>query len=88
MKKRLILLLNDYPYNTGEYPFIKTELKHLIAKFDVSIMCKSIDKEHDHEPVMELPEGVKLYNNRMHFSAVKKLVSLISFIFSKEKCYN
>ncbi len=83
MKKRLILMLNDYPYESGEYPFLKTELKHLTDAFDVSIFCKSMEGEHEHDPKMTLPDGARLYDNRIRFGFKEKLVSLFGFIFSK-----
>ncbi len=79
MKKRLILLLDDYPYSPGEYPFIKTELKYLVKEYDVSILCKSLEETQQ----MESDPSITVYHNRMVFGFKDKIRSLFFMIISK-----
>lgn len=79
MKKRLILLLDDYPYSPGEYPFIKTELKHLTKEFDVSIICRSMEDTQQ----MQTDPDITVYHNKMIFGFKEKIGSLLSMIATK-----
>ncbi len=77
-KRRLILLLEEYPYGFGEYPFIKTELKLLREFFDISIFCSSKRERMS----MEVDDGIMVYHYIPSFSFTDKLYALTSMMCS------
>ena len=78
MKKNLILLLDEYPFNPGEYSFIKTELSFLLEEYNVSIISSSSSDEQK----MVLDNRITLYHCKRRFDVKEKAISCFRFLFS------
>lgn len=58
--RKLAVIVEDYPYSTGE-PFFHAELKKLVQEFDeIAIVCKHAATRKKNPPDFELPAGVRL----------------------------
>ena len=79
LRKKLIILLNEYPYNFGEYSFIKTELEVLPKYYDVNIVSVSASTECR----MPVNEQITLYHCIRKFGIKEKLEAVIKIIISK-----
>lgn len=79
MKQKIILLLNEYPYEAGEYSFIKTELEYLLKKHELVII--SFSKTMDRK--MHLDHRITLYHCINRFGFIEKMYSVLKFIFSR-----
>ena len=78
-KKRLILLLDSYPYNYGEYPFLKNELPLLTERYDVSILCR-YPGEAQEETV---DPKIRVYHTVPKFDLAAKLETAAAMLFTK-----
>lgn len=77
MKKKLIILLDEYPFRTGEYPFIRTELEKLLECFDVSILSVSSAAEQK----MTTDKRILVYHCMRNFGIWEKLEAVVKFLF-------
>ena len=78
MKKKLVLLLNEYPYNPGEYSFIRTELAALMKKYNVNIIAFSPSDIQK----MPLDPKIELYHCKRKFGLKEKIEACLKFVFS------
>lgn len=78
MKKRLIILFDEYPFEPGEYSFVRTELKRLVERFEVHIVSVSSSAEQK----MRLDERITLHHCMRKFGVKEKMKALIRFLFS------
>lgn len=78
MKKKLIILFDEYPFEAGEYSFVRTELKKLIEYFEVHIISVSPSIEQK----MPLDGCITLHHCIREFGVREKFKALIRFIFS------
>lgn len=76
MKQRLVLVLNEYPYNPGEYSFIKTELSLLVEHFEVIIISVSPNDKQ----CMVVDDRIKLYHCVRRFGLKEKLQASLGFL--------
>lgn len=79
MKRKIILLLNEYPYGVGEYSFIKTELEYLLKEYELVII--SFSKSQNRK--MHLDHRITLYHCINRFGFIEKIYAVIKFIFSR-----
>lgn len=77
MKKKLIILLDEYPFGTGEYPFIRIELEKLLERFEVCILSVSPSTEQK----MMTDERISVYHCMRNFGIREKLEAVIKFLF-------
>lgn len=77
LKRRLVLVLNEYPYSPGEYSFIKTELSLLVEHFEVIIISVSPNDEQS----MVVDDRIKLYHCVRKFGLKEKLQASLGFLF-------
>lgn len=60
-QRKLAVVVEDYPYSTGE-PFFHAELKKLVQEFDeIAIVCKHAATRKKNPPDFALPAGVRLF---------------------------
>lgn len=78
-RKRIILLLDQYPFGTGEYSFIKTELEFLLDHFEVSIISTSAFMKQK----MLVDDRITLYHCVRKFGIKEKILAVFRFIMSK-----
>ncbi len=78
MKKKLILLLDGYPFEPGEYSFIRTELEKLMERFEVCILSVSPSTEQK----MVTDERISVYHCMRTFGIREKLEAVVGFLFS------
>lgn len=78
MKKKLILLLDDYPFETGEYSFIRIELEKLLECFEVCILSVSLSIEQK----MPTDERISVYHCMRTFGIQEKIEAVVKFFFS------
>lgn len=78
MKKQLIILLDNYPFEPGEYSFIRTELKKLVECFEVCILSVSPSTEQK----MVTDERISVYHCMRTFGIREKLEAVSKFLFS------
>lgn len=78
-KKKIVILLNEYPFESGEYSFIKTELEFLVEHFDVVIVSLSASSESK----MTIDERITLYHCIRKFGLKEKIEAVLAFLFSK-----
>lgn len=76
--KKIILLLNEYPYNAGEYSFIKTELPVILNEYEVTIISFS----HATIQKMQIDERIRLYHCNYVFGVKEKFLAVFNFFFS------
>lgn len=79
MKKKLIILLDEYPFGTGEYPFIRTELEKLAERFEICILSVSSSTEQK----MMTDERILVYHCMRTFGIREKLEAVVKFFFSR-----
>lgn len=79
MKKKLILLLDGYPFEPGEYSFIRTELEKLTERFEVCILSVSPSTEQK----MITDERISVYHCMRTFGIREKLEAVVKFFFSR-----
>lgn len=79
MRKKLIILLDEYPFGTGEYPFIRTELEKLVERFEICILSVSPSKEQK----MMTDERILVYHCMRTFGIAEKLEAVVKFFFSR-----
>ena len=77
--KKLLILLNDYPYSFGEYPFINTELSYLLECYEISILCTSPEDIQ----TMPLDSRIKLHHCKLSFGLKEKVRAILGVLFSK-----
>lgn len=78
MKKKLIILLDEYPFGVGEYPFIRTELEKLVERFEVCILSVSSSIEQKMIP----DQRISVYHCVRTFGIREKLETVVKFFFS------
>ena len=78
MKKKLILLLDGYPFETGEYSFIRTELEKLVERFEICILSVSPSTEQK----MITDERISVYHCVRTFGIGEKLEAVVKFLSS------
>lgn len=78
MKKRLVILFDEYPFALDEYSFIKTELEFLVNHFDVTIVSSSASLE----PQVTIDERITLYHCIKKFGMKEKIEAIFAFLFS------
>lgn len=78
LKKKLILLFDEYPFEPGEYSFVRTELKKLVECFEVHIISVSPSAEQK----MPLDERIILHHCMRKFDAIQKVKAIVRFLFS------
>lgn len=78
MRKKLVILFDEYPFEPGEYSFVRTELKKLMECFDVHIISVSPSTEQK----MPLDERITLHHCIRKFGVREKIKALIGFLFS------
>lgn len=79
MKKKLILLLDGYPFEPGEYSFIRTELEKLVEHFAVCILSVSPSSEQK----MITDKRISVYHCMRIFGIKEKLEAVVKFLFSR-----
>lgn len=78
LKKKLIILLDEYPFEPGEYSFIRTELEKLLECFEVCILSVSASTEQK----MITDERITVYHCIRTFGIREKLETVVKFFFS------
>lgn len=78
MKKKLILLFDKYPFEPGEYSFVRTELKKLMECFEVHIISVSPSTEQK----MPLDPRITLHHCMKKFDTLQKVKAVVRFMFS------
>ena len=79
MKKRLILVLDNYPVEPGEYSFIRTELDYLLEHFEVVMVSLAPWQEQK----MEIDGRISLYHCIRKFGLKEKIEAVVKFFFSQ-----
>ena len=79
MKKKLIILLDTYPFGAGEYSFIRTELEKLMECFEVCILSVSPATEQK----MMTDERISVYHCMRTFGIREKLEAVVKFFLSR-----
>lgn len=79
MRKKLILLFDEYPYRVGEYSFIRAELPLLVEQFEVTVISTSSSTEQE----METDDRIRLYHCMRKFGWKEKLEAGVKFLFSR-----
>lgn len=82
MKKKLIILFDEYPFEPGEYSFIQTELEMLVEHFEVSIISLSPSAEQK----MTTDERISVYHCVRKFGIRKKVEAVFKFLTSRQGC--
>lgn len=79
LRKRLVILFDEYPFEYGEYGFIRTELPFLTDHFEVCILSLSASAE------MKAPidERITLYHCIRKFGVKEKIEAVVRFLFSR-----
>lgn len=80
MKKRLIILFDEYPFRPAEYSFVRRELEELIEHFNVSIISLSPSTEQE----MTIDRRITLYHCIRKFGVKEKVEAVIKFLFSRQ----
>lgn len=78
LKKKLVILFDEYPFEPGEYSFVRSELKKLLECFDVHIISVSPSTEQK----MPLDERITLHHCMREFGIKEKFKALIGFLCS------
>lgn len=66
MKKKLVLAMNVFPYNSGEAAFIIPELKRLKEQYDITVISHADQEQAKAGYVQEeILEGLRI----LHFPA-------------------
>lgn len=79
MRKKLVILFNEYPFEIGEYSFVRTELEKLVEYFEVHIISVSMSVEQK----MPLDAQIMLHHCIRKFGVREKVKALIGFLFSR-----
>ncbi|MDE6604086.1 MAG: glycosyltransferase [Lachnospiraceae bacterium] len=79
MKKKLIILLDTYPFGAGEYSFIRTELEKLVECFEVCILSVASSTEQK----MMTDERISVCHCMRTFGIREKLEAVFGFCFSQ-----
>lgn len=79
MKKRVIIIFDNYPFEPGEYSFVRTELEKLLAYFEVDILSLSPSVEQK----MAVDERISVYHCSRKFGWREKLRAAVRFFFSR-----
>ena len=79
LKKKLIILLDEYPFEPGEYSFIRIELEKLLECFEVCILSVSASTEQK----MITDERISVYHCMRTFGIREKLETILKFFFSR-----
>ena len=83
MKKILIVLINDYPYNKGE-PFFENEIIALSKAFNYIYLFSVVGKENE-KPTRNVPSNVLYYPLGCNHNRLKYI---LKGIFSSDKKFN
>lgn len=79
MKKKLIILFDEYPYSSGEYPFVRTELEVLAKQFEICIISLSPSQAGQK---MATDKRIAVYHCIRKFGIKQKLSAVIKYFFS------
>lgn len=79
-KKKLILLMNDYPYGKEEKSFIEPEIPYLLEKFELTIVSTS----NSDDLTSEIDETIRLYHFKIHFTILEKILYMLKFIIDSK----
>lgn len=79
MKKKLIILFNEYPYESGEYPFVRTELEALAQQFEICIISLSPSQAGQK---MATDKRIAVYHCIRKFGIRQKMSAVIKYFFS------
>lgn len=82
-KKRLILLMNDYPYGIGEKSFINPEIPYLKERFELIIVSTS----NSNELTSEVDNEIKIFHIPIIFNLCEKIYYFVKFFLIPE-CIN
>lgn len=77
--RRIIILFDQYPFESGEYSFVQTELEMLVENFEVCIISVSPSAEQK----MVTDKRISVYRCAGEFGIKEKLEAVIKFILSK-----
>ena len=77
MKKRLLIVFDNFPFEVGEYSFVKTELEVLLEHFEISILSLSDSLE----PKIVIDKRIQLYHCIRKFGIREKIETVIKFMF-------
>ena len=81
LKKKLVILFDEYPFEPGEYSFVMFELKKLLECFDVHIISVSPSTEQK----MPLDERITLHHCMREFGIKEKFKAFIGFLTAGDK---
>lgn len=80
LKKKIIIITNDFPFGKEEVTFIKPELYYLLNKFNVAIISMS----NSDEKTTNLNENINLYHIKRRFNLLSKIKYIIKYFMRKE----
>ena len=80
MKKRLLIVFDNFPFEVGEYSFVKTELEVLLEHFEISILSLADSSE---EPKIAIDKRIQLYHCIRKFGIREKIEIVIKYLLSK-----
>lgn len=78
MKKRLIILFDEYPFESGEYPFVRTELEVLAEQFEICIISLSPSLSGQK---MKTDQQIAVYHCIRKFGIKEKMSAVIKYLF-------
>lgn len=81
MRRRLVIVFDEFPFTFGEYSFVKTELEYLTKYFEICILSLSTATET--EPKVELDSRITLYHCIREFGMKQKAFAVIQFLLSR-----
>ncbi len=80
MRRKLVIVFDEFPFTFGEYSFVKTELEYLAERFEVSILSLSASMEL----TVEIDERIALYHCIRKFGIKEKALAVIQFLLSRD----
>ncbi len=83
MKRKLIILFNEYPYRAGEYSFVRTELEVLAKQFEICIISLSTSLA---EQKMTTDKRIAVYHCIRKFGIKEKLSAVAKYLFGRYGC--
>lgn len=83
MKRKLIILFNEYPYRAGEYSFVRTELEVLAKQFEICIISLSTSLA---EQKMTTDKRIAVYHCIRKFGIKEKLSAAAKYLFGRYGC--
>ncbi len=78
MKRKLIILFDAYPFETGEYSFVRTELEKMVEQFEVHMISVSPSTRQK----MPTDGRITVHHCIRRFGVKEKLCAVIKFFFS------